>query len=317
MTDANVVLGFVDPDFLVGGELKIDRERAERAIADKIAKPLGVDVVTAAAGIHRVANATMQRAIRSVSIERGRDPRDFALMAFGGNGPVHAAGLAAELDIQRIVIPPWAGVFSAIGLLTSDVEQLYSRSLVSRLPKLDVGLAEDMLQAMEERARKEFAIEGFAGDNLSLERFADLRYRQQVSEIMLPLPDRALEAGDVAGLAEALHREHAITFGYDTRDIEVEIVALKLRARGLRDRETSMIDWSRAPMARHAGKERQVYFGPRHGTLLTPVIGRGDIGAKGTNGPLIIQEYDSTTVVPPDWKAAQRVRGFVELEPLS
>ena len=317
MTDANVVLGYVDPDFLVGGELRIDRDRAERAIADKIAKPLGIDVMTAAAGIHRVANATMQRAIRSVSIERGRDPRDFTLMAFGGNGPVHAAGLASELDIQRIVVPPWAGVFSAIGLLTSDVEQLYSRSLVARLSRLDVGVAENILQAMEERARREFAVEGFAGESLSLERFADLRYRQQISEIMLPLPDRPLVASDVDELAEALHREHAATFGYDTRDMEVEVVALKLRARGLRDRASASIDWSRAPMARHAGKVRPVYFGPQHGILRTPVIGRGDVSDSPTKGPLIIQEYDSTTVVPPGWSAAQRAAGFVELEPAS
>ncbi len=244
MTDANVILGFLNPEYLVGGDLRINRARAETAILERIAKPLGIDLITAAAGIHRVANSTMQRAIRSVSIERGRDPRDFALMAFGGNGPVHAAGLAAELDITRVIVPPWPGLFSAIGLLASNVEQLYSQSLVSRLTKLDVAAAENVLQSMEARARREFAAEGFDEDRLALQRFADLRYRQQISEIMIPLPRRALRVGDVAALTEALHQEHATTFGYDTRDVEVEIVALKLRARGLRAKDAATIDWS-------------------------------------------------------------------------
>ena len=314
VTDANVALGFLNPEYLVGGDLRIDRARAETAILENIAKPLGIDLIAAAAGVHRVANSTMQRAIRSVSIERGRDPRDFALIAFGGNGPVHAAGLAAELDITRVIVPPWPGLFSAIGLLTSDVEQLYSQSLVSRLTKLDVAAAENVLQSMEARARREFAAEGFGEDRLELQRFADLRYRQQISEIMIPLPQRSLRASDVAALTEALHREHAATFGYDTRDMEVEIVALKLRARGLREENAAEIDWSRAPSDQRRGKSRPVYFGTDHGTMLTPVIGRGDVEAKGMQGPAIIEEYDSTTIVPPDWKVAQPTAGFLELE---
>jgi N-methylhydantoinase A len=314
VTDANVVLGFLNPEFLVGGSLRIDGSRAGAAISEKIARPLGLDLIAAAAGIHRVVNSTMQRAIRSVSIERGRDPRDFALIAFGGNGPVHAAGLAAALDITRIIVPPWPGVFSAIGLLASDVELLYSQSLLSRLSKLDIFAAEQVLQALEARARREFATEGFGEDRLHLERFADLRYRQQISEIMIPLPNRPLRQGDVADLAESLHHEHAATFGYDTRDVEIEIVSLKLRARGLRDKATAQIDWSRAPADQIRGKERLVYFGQDHGSLMTAIIGRGDVGAKPINGPAIIEEYDSTTVVPPDWSVVQPIAGFLEME---
>jgi N-methylhydantoinase A len=314
VTDANVILGFLNPEFLVGGDLRIDRSRAVAAISEKIANPLGLDLTTAAAGIHRVANSTMQRAIRSVSIERGRDPRDFALMAFGGNGPVHAAGLAAELDITRVIVPPWPGLFSAIGLLASNVELLYSQSLVSRLSKLNIGAAERVLQALEARARREFAAEGFGEDRLQLQRFADLRYRQQISEIMILLPRRPLRDGDVANWAEALHREHAATFGYDTRDVEVELVSLKLRARGLQDKDAAKIDWSRAPADQRRGKERVIYFGPDHGSRMTATIGRGDVGTQPTNGPVIIEEYDSTTVVPPDWMVVQPTAGFLELE---
>jgi N-methylhydantoinase A len=314
VTDANVVLGYLNPEYLVGGDLRLDAAAAARAIADRIADPLGLSLQQAAAGIYRVANSTMQRAIRAVSIERGRDPRDFTLMAFGGSGPVHAAGLAEALDITRIVIPPWPGLFSAIGLLTSQVEQLYTHSALGRLAALDIDETEALFAQMAARARTDFAAEGFTGDRVELQRYVDLRYRRQISELMIPLPDRPLRADDRAQLEEAFHREHTATYGYDTRDEPVEIVAVKLRTRGRRDDETRTVPWANAPAETRTRTNRQVDFGPDHGSLDTAVVERGNIADTPTSGPLIVEEYDSTVVVPPTWTVCQPEYGFLLLE---
>ncbi len=312
VTDANLLLGYLNPGYLVGGELKLDAARAERAVREHAAMPLGLEPMEAAYGIHRIANAAMQRAIRSVSIERGRDPRDFTLVAFGGSGPVHAAGLAEALDISRVLVPPHPGLFSAIGLLASDVERLYTRSLLRDLAKADLDAAEAVLCEMETRAVQELGAEGFDPGSVQLERFAELRYRKQISELLLPLPPRALEAGDRERLAEALHAEHATTYGYAMRDERIEIVALKLKARA--PREATPPAWDRMNGAIRTGADRRAYFGREHGSLPARVLGRGGLREEPLAGPLIIEEYDSTTVVPPGWSARRGAHGFVYLE---
>jgi N-methylhydantoinase A len=312
VTDANLVLGYLNPGYLVGGELRLDAARAERALRAHVAEPLGLSLLDAAEGVHRIANAAMQRAIRSVSIERGRDPRDFTLVAFGGSGPVHAAGLAEALDIGRILIPPHPGLFSAIGLLAADVQQLYTRSLLRELGKADLGAAEAILREMAARAMHDLGDEGFGAGDVKLERFADLRYRKQISELLLPLPERALEPADRARLAEAFHREHEATYGYAMRDERIEIVALKLRARGTR--ESAPPAWDRMSGGTTPGGERIAHFGRDHGALAAQVLGRDALGERALAGPLVIEEYDSTTVVPPGWSARRGAHGFVHLE---
>ena len=312
VTDANLVLGYLNPGYLVGGDLRLDAACAERALQEHVAGPLGLSLLDAAEGIHRIANAAMQRAIRSVSIERGRDPRDFTLVAFGGSGPVHAAGLAEALDIGRILIPPHPGLFSAIGLLVADVEQLYTRSLLRELRKADLDAAETILREMEARAVHDLGTEGFGARDVKLERFADLRYRKQISELLLPLPERALEPGDRERLAEAFHREHEATYGYAMRDERIEIVSLKLRARGVR--ASTPPAWDRMGRGNAVAGERIAHFGLEHGALATRVLGRAALDARALAGPLVIEEYDSTTVVPPGWTARMGAHGFVHLE---
>ena len=314
VTDANVVLGYLNAEYLVGGDLRLDAAAAERAIAERIAEPLGLSLQQAAAGIYRVANAMMQRAIRAVSIERGRDPRDFTLMAFGGSGPVHAAGLAEALDIARIVVPPWPGLFSAVGLLTAQVEQLYTRSALGRLAELDIDKTETLFEQMTARARADFAAEGFTGDRVELQRYVDLRYHRQISELMIPLPDRPLRDDDRTMLEDAFHREHNATYGYETRDEPVEIVAIKLRTRGRRDDDARTVPWASAPAETRSRSNRRVDFGPDHGSLDTAIVERGDIGDTPVGGPLIVEDYDSTVVVPPTWTVCQPEYGFLMLE---
>jgi len=314
VTDANVLLGYLNPGHLVGGELKLDPARAELAIGDAIARPLGLTLVQAAEGIHRIANVAMQRAIRSVSIERGRDPRDFALIAFGGSGPVHAAGLAQDLDIARIVVPPYPGLFSSLGLLAAPVEQLYTRSVLKEVGTLDPEHAEAILCEMEARARADLASEGFGAPSVELARFADVRYRKQISELMLPLPERTLAAADLAALGEAFQREHEQTYGYAIRDERVEVVAFKVRARGRRANGAA-VPWNRLGAGRAVKRsDRAVYFGVARGRVSTPVIGRADLDTAPAAGPLIVEEYDSTVVVPPDWTARRTDLGFIALE---
>ena len=268
----------------------------------------------AAEGIHRIANATMQRAIRSVSIERGRDPRDFALIAFGGSGPVHAAGLARDLDIARIVIPPHPGLFSALGLLAASIEQLYTRSVLTDLLRIGERRADTILSEMAARAELDLAGEGFDRGRMELTRFADLRYRRQISELMLPLPDGPLGPAALARLAEDFHREHERTYGYAIRDERVELVAFKVRARGARSNGVD-VPWRSLADARAVARaDRSVYFGSGFGRVQTPVIGRAHLADRPAPGPLVVEEYDSTVVVPPGWNARRTSIGFILLE---
>lgn len=315
VTDANVILGYLNPAYLCGGELVLDAELARRSVQEHVAGPLDISLVEAADGIHRIANATMQRAIRSVSIERGRDPRDFALIAFGGSGPVHAAGLARDLDIARIVIPPHPGLFSALGLLAAEVEQLYTRSVLTDLLRLDPARGNAILAEMAARAEMDLAGEGFGSDRMELARFADLRYRKQISELMLPLPDGPLSPAVLARMAEEFHREHERTYGYAIRDERVELVAFKLRARGNRAHSVDVPWHSLADTRAVPRSDRGVYFGAGIGQLRTPVIGRADLREQPAAGPLVIEEYDSTVVVPPGWTAYRTSIGFIVLEP--
>ncbi len=314
VTDANVVLGYLNPAYLCGGELALDAERAHHAVQKHVAGPLGLTLVEAADGIHRIANATMQRAIRSVSIERGRDPRDFAMIAFGGSGPVHAAGLARDLDIARIVIPPHPGLFSALGLLAAEVEQIYTRSALTDLLQLDAARGNLILGEMAARATVDLTGEGFGSERVDMARFADLRYRKQISELMLPLADGPLDAGALARLAEDFHREHERTYGYAIRDERVELVAFKLRARGNRANPVDVPWRSLADTRAVPRSDRSVYFGAGIGHARTPVIGRADLGGQAAAGPLVVEEYDSTVVVPPGWTARRTSLGFIVLE---
>ncbi len=195
VTDANVVLGFLNPDFLVAGELRLDRDKAARAIQEQIAWPMGLAVEEAAYGVHIVANATMARALRAVSNERGRDPRGFALMAFGGNGPVHAATLADTLDIRNVLVPPVPGVFSALGLLFPETEHHYVKTYKRNLEGLDPGAVEDVFGGLERAGAEALEAEGYPGVRTRFERLADMRYLGENSELTVPVPagPRAME----------------------------------------------------------------------------------------------------------------------------
>jgi len=312
VTDANVVLGFLNPSHLLDGDMPIDAEAARTAIRTHIAEPLGLSLDAAAHGIHAVANAAMTRAIQAVSSEIGRSPRDFAMVAFGGNGAVHGATLAAHAGISDIIIPPASGVFSALGLLFARIQHRLVSVYWQDVDRIDCAALNARADTLFAEAAAMMAAEGLASSAIELQLALDLRYARQSSEIAIPVTQRPITPALLADAAEQFHREHEKTYGYCSRGETVQLVNLRLRARG-QDRQEKLPE----PAALRTGKvaksmsERRVYFGER-GWIVTPVIRRGDLDDTPRAGPLIVEEYDTTIIVPPD-AAARAIAGTVRI----
>jgi N-methylhydantoinase A len=305
ITDANLILGYLNPGYLVGGELRLDARLAHAIFAAKVARPLGLSLEHAAHGAHRIASANMIRAIRAVSIERGRDPRDYALFAFGGNGPVFACAMARELGMQRIVVPPAPGLFSAFGLLYADVEHHYGRSFRRLLRQIDLEALNAAWSALVDQARSQLEGEGFSPARLRISRQASLHYQGQTFDLTVPVPDGALDLAALAYLEEAFGKEHERTYGHRAGPEEpVELSEIRVIGQGVPERPLS-------PRALDlAGGDqnppllpRRAYFGPESGWLDTPVVPRSALATPHA-GPCIVDEYDATCVIPPGANAA-------------
>ena len=303
VTDANLLLGYVNPDYLVGGALPLNADRARRIFEVGIARPLGLSWERAAYGAHQIAASNMIRAIRAVSTERGRDPRRYALFAIGGNGPLFACGIARSLGGRHVVVPPAAGLFSAFGLLYADVEHHYSRTLRRVLSECDPGEIGASWRELEDAARVQLEGEGFPVDRIRLVRRASLHYQGQMFELAVPAPEGAIDRAALDTLSEAFGREHERTYGHRAGPEEpVELVSIVLVGQGIPDSprvpERLLLDGT-GSRADEPIRVRDAYFGPEIGWLTTPVIGRARVGS-GRTGPFIVEEYDSTCVVPPD-----------------
>jgi N-methylhydantoinase A len=273
VTDAHVVMGRIAADQLVGGEMRIDAARAERAVA-RIGAALGLGAVPAAAAILRVANSNMERAIRAVSVERGEDPRDFPLVAFGGCGGLHACEIAAELGIATVIVPRLAGALSALGMLLADRTRDYS---AAALGQTDL---ETRLRKLEMQARKNVP-------GARLDRFADVRYQGQSYELTIPWQ------GD-------FHKEHRRVYGYSDEARPTQIVTLRVRAT-LPVKKPALnapAPRTRAPSIASM-PTRRVWIGTRWQRI--PAVPREAIGAKSLRGPALIADYGSTTMIPPGW----------------
>ena len=299
VTDANVVLGFLNPSYLAGGELPLRADLAVDAIRTHVAEPLGLSVREAAHGIREIANASMARAIRSVTIERGRDPRDFTLVAFGGSGPVHAVDVARALDIRRVLVPVSPGVFTAVGMLASDVEHHFVRAAGGLLAGRPLGPVNARLDEMVADALATLAREGYSREQVRLQAQADLRYAGQSSELVLPLAAPRLAPEDLPALTEAFAREYARTYGFATGEA-LELVNVRLVATGVRPHR---LDFRSLRVATGAAPgstaPRKIAFDRRGPAVETPVLAREALPAAGMAGPLIVEGYDSTVVVPP------------------
>jgi len=313
VTDANLVLGYLHDGSLAGGVLEVDKQLAERAVQDHLATPAGLSTLDAAHGVHEIVNSNMVRAIKTVSVERGRDPAHFALMAFGGAGPIHAAGIAETLNIQRIVVPPAPGLFSAFGLLHADVEHHATQTVLTETAGANLDALRNTVTAMSTMLKDKIRAEGFADEAVSLSLFADMRYAGQSSELMVPLPTAELDQKTIAAAEAAFEEEFERLYQHRGAQKKFELVNLHAIATVQRDilREGT---WETASAASGPKAHRLVYFGPEIGSLDTRLIHRDALSQIATPGPLIVEEYDSTVVVPPAWQATLDARDNIILE---
>ena len=299
VTDAHLVLGRIPPH-LLGGEIALDAERARRAIEERVARPLGLPLAAAAQGILDIVNNNMVGALRLVSVERGYDPRDFVLVPFGGAGPLHGADLAALLGMGTIVVPRHPGVLSTFGLLGTEVRNDYARTNLQKPPDYDLAAVAAVYAELEGQARSWLAAEGVEPAARRLTRQADLRYRHQGFELTVPWPETELS---VDALIERFHARHRHLYTYALTDAPVEIVTLRVAAAGRVRRFTVPSLDARRP-ARAGGARRRVYFAGV-GWKACPCIDREQLGVGSVvTGPAIVEQLDTTTVVPPGHRAS-------------
>jgi N-methylhydantoinase A len=309
VTDANVVLGLINPGALAGGRLAIDRRLSEQAILSHVAQPLGLTLQEAAHGIRAVANAAMSRAIRAVTVERGRDPRDLTLVATGGNGGIHAIDLARDLGIARIVVPPLAGVFSAVGMLVSDVEHIALDTVTRSLDDLTSPELARIKEALAADVLRRLAADGFTGARAALVWEADMRHEGQATELTV-----YYDGNDLKQMASLFVAEYAKTYGYEDES-PIELVKLRVIGRGLRERR---LDFKHLRIDARAGapalRSRRVSFARGSADVDVAVVTRAALSESPRQGPLIIEEFDATTVVPPDACVHRDNMGNIVLE---
>jgi len=297
ITDANIVLGRLDPHFLLNGKLAVDFESAMSVIQRKVAQPLGISMDEAAHGIVRIANANMNRAIQSVSTEKGYDIREFALMAFGGAGPLHATELAKDCGIRTVIVPLEPGTFCARGILLSDITMDFVRSELSVANEIAWQRVCATLSKMEKAAMAWLEREGVAPDRRELRLSIETRFDGQNYEVIVPL-----EGINPNGLSEFLANfriRHLQEYGYDIEGRETEIVNCRVQAVGqVPKTHQTFLSGIHSPSVK---SERSVYFGSKHGRLQTPVYQRNTL-PKGyeMQGPAIVEEMSSTTILLPD-----------------
>src|SRR6185295_49620 len=302
VTDANVVLGRLGVEHALGGEIDLDAAAARRVVAD-LAKRLGLGTMQMAAGILRIAAVSLAGAIKEVSVMRGIDPRDFALLAFGGAGPLHAAEIAEDLGMRTVVVPPLPGNFSALGLLIADVRRDFVRTRVSASSKTSIGEVRAALEELRRNGAAELAADGFAADRLRFAASLDMRYVGQSFELSVPV-------GDVGGMAEIEHafaEIYAARYGAATGRA-VEIVSYRLAAWGLADKpQLPRLHPGGRSLAAAVRGTRSVHIAgaERHVTVLDR--DRLPIG-EASNGPMLVEEGGATTLVPEGWS--------VELDPV-
>jgi N-methylhydantoinase A len=289
VTDANLVLGRLNPSYFLGGEIELDVDGAARAIEERCAAPLGLSLVEAANGIVEIANAAMVNALHLISVQRGYDPRDFVLVGFGGAGPVHANALVRDAEMPTLVIPRSPGIFSATGLLTTDLKRDAATTIMRRLDALDADEVEATFAELEEQGREELEREGLTGDAIEFERQIDMRYVGQSYELSVP-------AGD--GLLERFHAEHDRAYGFSAPGEPVEAVSLRLTSVGtIAKPPLRLLETGALPEPK---ERRPVYFAEAEDYVDCPIYDRYALPAGATlAGPAIAEEFDSTTVVHP------------------
>ena len=307
ITDANLVLGRLDPAYFAGGEMSLNLDAAREAIRRDCAEPLGISIEEAAHGIVEIANTAMVNALRLVSVQRGHDPRDFMLVGFGGAGPAHAVRLAEQAGIPRVLIPLGPGTASALGLLVTDVRMEGSATLIVRSDEVDLSRISDEFEKLESAGREAHQVAASASGEPVFERAVEMRYWGQSFELSVPAPTcSTIDQAWMNELTESFHDAHETAYGFRANDEPVELVNLRLTTVGKIARPQMRKLNSPSSDASAASKgNRPVYFAESSGdkgVIQTPVYDRSKLPAGAVfNGPAIIEEPDCTTVIHPSW----------------
>jgi N-methylhydantoinase A len=303
VTDANVVLGRLNPEYLLGGEMRIYSEFSEKTIKDKICELTRLDLVEAANGIVKILNLNVTRILRIVSIERGYDPRRFVLNAFGGLGPTHACSLANELRIPKIIVPVNPGLFSAYGLLSTDFVYDLVSPVMKKVTEIAPNEIEDIFRNLETESGSVLRNARIPTERIAFTHQLDMRYFGQAYELIIPTR-RPFTKTILEKAIDAFHQKHEAIYGYAAEEI-VEIVNARLRAIG----ETHKPRLGKTPVTRKTLENallthRDVFFEEFDGYVRCPVYAREKLKAGLLiEGPAIIEQYDTTTVISPNWKA--------------
>ncbi|MBI2880996.1 MAG: hydantoinase/oxoprolinase family protein [Candidatus Tectomicrobia bacterium] len=304
VTDADLLLGYLDASYFLGGQMPLDVEGARRAVQEQVTGPLGVSLERAAAGIHQIANESMANAARMHAVERGRTPHEYALIAFGGAGPVHAYGVARNLGMKTILVPPSAGVASALGFTLAPFSFDFVRTHVALLSGLPLEVPNALFAEMESEGRKVLAQGGVAPRQITYIRSADMRYKGQGHEVAVLLPPGVWTEDQREEIRRAFHQTYEKIYHRANPDVDVETVNWRLRVAGPPPPGARPPARSRTSPRSRKGT-RPVYFSERNGFIDCPVYDRYSLGSDfSCEGPLIIEERESTVVVGPKARAS-------------
>ena len=302
VTDANVVLGYINPDFFLGGRRDINPEASAQAIEKAIAKPLGLTTEQAADGIYQIVNTNMVDAIRVVSVEKGIDPRSYSLVVGGGAGAIHAGALGAELGMKQAIIPRYGGVFCSYGMIASDVRHDLIKAFATNTSDFDLARVNGIFAELEAEAIAELKAQGFARSRIKVSRFADAKYSNQIHELTIPLLSQGkIKKSDIGDIAEAFHGLHERLFSYCVRESAVDLFHWRITAVGkLPEREAAVEKRTRKPVSDAQKGTRMVYF-RAFGKYRKTKLYDGNLVRFGmtVEGPAIVEQENSTIVVPP------------------
>jgi N-methylhydantoinase A len=315
LTDVNLVLGYLDPDDFAGGEVKLNSDLARAAIGEKVAKPLRVNIQDAAAGIFAVAASQIAEAIRFVSIQRGYDPRDFDLFAFGGGGPIHACAVARELGMSRIIVPRNPGLFSASGIAVANFLHHYSISIFKHISRIESSAIHSAFMQLVNRGKGDLDADGVPPDRQRFERSLDLRYVGQTTEINVHADaDDWTKPLDIDQFVQQFHIQHEAIYTYAVPSEPVELVTIRVKAVGIVDKPRLNAMDRECTRDKPRTSVRSVWFSLPASYRATEIYQRAELGeGHSIEGPAIIQELSSATVVPPDSTASFDALGNILL----
>ncbi len=307
-TDADLILGYLDKDFFAGGKIKLNHDKAQEAIKSKIAEPLNLDVIDAAAGMYRVINVNMAAGVREVSVKRGEDPRDFPMVIAGGAGPIHACMIAHELEIPIMVVPKESSIFCAAGMLMSDLKHDFVRTYSTRLDQIDNNKFKKYFAEMESEADKLLTSENIPDDRRVFKFSLDLRYIKQYHEVNILIDRTDIESEDYNAIASKFHPEHNRLFGYSLEDDKtpLELINLRLTVLGKTEKpKFSEEDFKGEAPSEALKGEREAYLPLKKAKEMIPVYDGAKLKhGNRISGPALIEQVNTTTFVTGEYAIA-------------